>query len=238
MRVGAGTHVGKVRSNNEDAYLIKAPLLAVADGMGGHEAGEVASAAALDALRQYEFGPGDVTEQLTEAVQAAHARVAAAVAAAPALSRMGTTLTAALVVAKEIYVAHVGDSRAYLWRNGELQLLTTDHSVAAELMRAGEIDEQTAQQHPQRHVLTRAVSAGRRPDVDIIVMDRRPGDALLLCTDGLTAHVSDAEIAAVLQQQGDVQVNAEALVQLALERGGTDNVTVVIARCERPEVIE
>lgn len=238
LRVTAVTHVGKVRQNNEDAYLVQLPLVAVADGMGGHEAGEIASAVALEALSQFEFGSGDLTEQLAQAVQAAHDKVAAAVAAAPALSRMGTTLTAAFIKERQFYIAHVGDSRAYLARDGQLHLLTTDHSVAAELVRAGQIDEKAARQHPQRHVLTRAVSAGRRPEVDMIVMDRQPSDVLLLCTDGLTTHVSDAEIAAALQAAGDeVDALAENLVQLALDRGGTDNVTVVIAHPKGPEVM-
>lgn len=232
MRIGAVSHVGKVRSNNEDAYLIKLPLLAVADGMGGHDAGEVASAAALDALRTYEFRDGDVTVQLKKAVQAAHDRVSAAVAAAPTLSQMGTTLTAALLTDEKFYVAHVGDSRAYVGRDGQLRLLTADHSVAAELLRAGQIDEEAAREHPGRHVLTRAVSAGHNPEVDIIVTERRPGDALLLCTDGLIAHVGDEEIAEALQTIDDAEEAARALVKLALERGGTDNVTVVIARAK------
>lgn len=238
LHVGKKTHVGHVRSNNEDAYFIRWPLLAVADGMGGHKAGELASALALETLAAgaWDEPLPDPEHRLRSAVEAAHARIADAVAADEQLQGMGTTLTAVVVAGQRMYVAHVGDSRAYLWRNGTLQLLTMDHSVVAELIKAGQLDERDASRHPQRHVLTRAVSAAAAPEVDMIMKDVLPGDTVLLCTDGLTAHVSDEEIAAVLKGASDAQIAADDLVGLALEGGGTDNVTVVVARVEQSEV--
>lgn len=240
LHVGTRTHVGKIRTNNEDASLIRLPILAVADGMGGHEAGEVASAAALEALEEHVFADADGVDseaRLRGAVRAAQRRIVAIVDANPKLRRMGTTLTAVLLADDKMYVAHVGDSRAYLWRERSLQLLTTDHSVVAELVKAGQIDKTDAPKHPQRNVLTRAVSAAAVPEVDIITMDRLPGDTLLLCTDGLTVHVTDEEIAAALDSRTDPQRTADELVQLALARGGSDNVTVVVAQAQPPEVI-
>lgn len=263
VHVGAVTHVGKVRAKNEDGFLVRGNLLAVADGMGGHNAGEIASDTVLAVLRDYPFyvdaqwlpgGPtvsratdGDMEaatewaveqptrqqeEQLRAAIVLAHRRLLAMTDADTSLSGMGTTLTAALLGRDTIYVAHVGDSRLYLLRDGQLVPLTKDHSVAAELLRAGQIDEDAARRHPLRHAVTRALGAGAHDelDVDIHAVSRRPGDGVLLCTDGLSALVRDGDILRILQEQSDVQIAANALVDLALARGGTDNVTVVLAR--------
>lgn len=240
MYVGIKSHVGHVRSNNEDAYFVRPPLLAVADGMGGHDAGEVASAAAVAALAQCtwtETDPGELAERMLHSVRAAQRRIEEASEGNASWRGMGTTLTAAFFGKKHIHIAHIGDSRAYLWREGTLRLLTTDHSVASELVRAGQLNEQDAARHPQRHVLTRAVTAGVAPEVDMIMAERGPDDTLLLCTDGLNAHVTDKEIGAVLASGGAPQAAADELVRLALERGGSDNVTVIVARSTRPEVI-
>lgn len=264
MHVGATTHVGKVRDKNEDGYLVRGNLLAVADGMGGHNAGEIASGTVLAVLRDYPFNddvisgpvgactsasgtdretakelaaveetakPVDAATQLHAAVRSAHERLLAMIEVNPALSGMGTTLTAALLERDTIHVAHVGDSRLYILRDGELSLVTKDHSVAAELLRAGEIDEEAARRHPLRHAVTRALGAGAHDElqIDVHSVERRPGDGLLLCTDGLNALVDDTDILRVLQEQADVQDAVNALVALALERGGVDNVTVVLA---------
>lgn len=238
LHVGKKTHVGNVRSNNEDAYFIRWPLLAVADGMGGHKAGELASALALETLAAsaWDEPSADTEVRLRSAIEAAHRRIVDAVAADEGLRGMGTTLTAVVVGEQRLYVAHVGDSRAYLWRDNALQLLTTDHSVVAELVKAGQLDAHDASRHPQRHVLTRAVSGAAAPEVDMIIKDVLPGDTVLLCTDGLTAHVADEEIAAVLKAASHAQAAADELVRLALEGGGSDNVTVVVARAEQSEV--
>jgi len=258
VHVGAATHAGKVRPNNEDGYLVRGNLLAVADGMGGHNAGEVASETVLAVLREYPFTAdviapaaaggasgragrkevrggaekgADAGAQLHAAVRRAHERLLALTEADPALDGMGTTLTAALLQPDTIHVAHVGDSRLYIVRDGQLLPVTDDHSVAAELVRAGEIDAEAARRHPLRHAVTRALGAGGSPEleIDLHAIPREQGDGLLLCTDGLNALVSDAEILAVLQQEPDAQRAVDALVALALERGGVDNVTVVLA---------
>ena len=232
MEVGASTHVGKVRPNNEDGYLVRDGLLAVADGMGGHRAGEVASATALAVLREYPFGQGDPSAELAAAVQEAHSRIRTLAAQDPAMSGMGTTLTVALVTGGRVHVAHVGDSRLYLWRAGQLVQVTADHSVAAELLRAGQIDELAARFHPHRHILTRAVGVRGELEVDVTDLPLEPGDGLLLCTDGLTALVDEADMVRVLARQPTPQAAADALVELALARGGIDNVTVVVARAD------
>lgn len=265
MHVGAATHVGKVRVNNEDGYLVRGSLLAVADGMGGHNAGEVASQTALAVLRDYPFTVDIVSTsmnavasatatdmeaaaesvaelvndnivptaagQLENAVRAAHEKLLAMADADPTLSGMGTTLTAALLQRDTIHVAHVGDSRLYLFRNETLWPVTDDHSVVAELLRAGQIDEEAARRHPLRNAVTRALGAGdvRELAVDVLSIPRRPGDGLLLCTDGLSALVSDGEISTVLQEHSDPQSAVDALIGLALDRGGVDNITVVVA---------
>lgn len=267
--MGAATHVGKVRDNNEDGYLVRGNLLAVADGMGGHNAGEIASETVLAVLRDYPFtaelvstsagapaptsatgidmeaaaepgaeisveSPGrhaSPAEQLGDAVRAAHEQLLTMADADPTLTGMGTTLTVALLHRDTIHVAHVGDSRLYIFRDEALWPVTEDHSVAAELLRAGEIDEETARRHPLRNAVTRALGAGdaRELRVDLLSVPRRPGDGLLLCTDGLNALVSDEEILGVLQEHSNAQAAVDALVALALDRGGVDNVTVVLA---------
>ncbi|MBO8142238.1 MAG: Stp1/IreP family PP2C-type Ser/Thr phosphatase [Firmicutes bacterium] len=229
MKVGARTHAGKVRPNNEDGYLIRDRLLAVADGMGGHKAGEVASAVALEVMGEYPFSQGQPESDLRRAVQAAHERVRELASQDPAMAGMGTTLTAALIGPDRVFVAHVGDSRLYRWRAGELKLMTEDHSLAAELLRAGRIDEETARRHPHRHALTRAVGIGHSLAVDVGSFPIEPGDGLLLCTDGLSALVDDEDILRILQAEPSAQAAADALVDLALARGGVDNVTVVVA---------
>jgi len=228
--VGARTHVGKVRRNNEDGYLIRGGLLAVADGMGGHLAGEIASGTALMVLRDYPFGSGEPAAELEEAMRAAHARVRQLAAEEPSMAGMGTTLTVALLRPGRVHVGHVGDSRLYLWRRGELRQMTADHSVAAELLRAGQIDEAAARVHPHRHVLTRAIGALPELEVDLIEFPLEPGDGLLLCTDGLSCLVDEEDMLRVLAEHPTAQAAADALVQLALARGGIDNVTVVVAR--------
>lgn len=250
LHVGAATHVGRVRDNNEDGYLVRGNLLAVADGMGGHNAGEVASGTALAVLRDYPFSPralgldadghdaASPGRELLSAVQRAHEMLLALSRSNPALSGMGTTLTAALVQEDTIHVAHVGDSRLYIVRDGRLHPVTQDHSVAAELLRAGQIDEEAARRHPLRHAVTRALGAdmGGELQVDLLTVERRPGDGLLLCTDGLNSLVSDEDIVAVLREEPDVQKAVDALVALTLERGGIDNVTVVLALPKGREV--
>ncbi|OUM95797.1 MAG: hypothetical protein BAA04_00440 [Firmicutes bacterium ZCTH02-B6] len=230
MDVGARTHVGKVRRNNEDGYLVRDGLLAVADGMGGHRAGEVASGTVLAVLRDYPFGAGEPAAELEQAMRAAHAKVRQLATEDASMAGMGTTLTVALVCPGRVHVGHVGDSRLYLWRQGQLRQMTADHSVAAELLRAGQIDEEAARVHPHRHVLTRAIGAVPELEIDLLEFPLEAGDGLLLCTDGLSSLLDEDDMLRVLVEHSTAQAAADALVQLALARGGIDNVTVVVAR--------
>ena len=227
MRVtaAAATDVGLVREGNEDSYLTEGPLFAVADGMGGHRGGEVASQLAVETLEKlFKEGAGDLPDQVQEANRVVFER--------SVLDRkvagMGTTLTAALVEGDRVRLAHVGDSRAYLLRDGTLRLLTEDHTLVHRMVSEGEISKEEAETHPQRSVLTRALGVDTVVDVDDDSLQVRPGDRLLLCTDGLTSMVSEDEIEDVLRTVPDPQEAAQRLVRMANEAGGVDNTTVVI----------
>jgi len=227
MRVtaAAATDVGLVREGNEDSYLTEGPLFAVADGMGGHRGGEVASQLAVETLEKlFKEGAGDLPDQVQEANRVVFER--------SVLDRkvagMGTTLTAALVEGDRVRLAHVGDSRAYLLRDGTLRLLTEDHTLVHRMVSEGEISKEEAETHPQRSVLTRALGVDTVVDVDDDSLQVRPGDRLLLCTDGLTSMVSEDEIEEVLRTVPDPQEAAQRLVRMANEAGGVDNTTVVI----------
>lgn len=224
-RYAAATDVGLVRSNNEDAFLTAPPLFAVADGMGGHRAGEVASAGAIRTLQKE---AGHDTDSLVAAVQSANRVVHAEAAANPDLSGMGTTITAMMTTHDSAQIVHVGDSRAYLLREGRLRRLTQDHTVVDRLAREGKIPAEEVDRHPQRSVLERALGVNPEVDVDVQLLDVRPGDRLLLCTDGLTSMLDDDEIRQILLTESDPQTAAQALIDAALAAGGKDNVTAVI----------
>jgi len=224
-RYAAATDVGLVRSNNEDAFLTAPPLFAVADGMGGHRAGEVASAGAIRTLQKE---AGHDTDSLVAAVQSANRVVHAEAAANPDLSGMGTTITAMMTTHDSAQIVHVGDSRAYLLRDGRLRRLTQDHTVVDRLAREGKIPAAEVDRHPQRSVLERALGVSPEVDIDVQLLDVRPGDRLLLCTDGLTSMLDDDEIRDILLTELDPQTAAQALIDAALAAGGKDNVTAVI----------
>lgn len=225
VSAAAATDIGLVREGNEDSYLVDEPLFAVADGMGGHRGGEVASQLALETVEKlFRKGTGDLAEQVREANRAVFERSVED----RQVAGMGTTLTAALVEGDRIRLAHVGDSRAYLLRDGELRRLTEDHTLVHRMVTEGEISETEAEAHPQRSVLTRALGVDMFVDVDDDVVQVRSGDRLLLCTDGLTGMVSEDEIKEVLQDVADPSEAAERLVRAANEAGGVDNTTVVI----------
>jgi serine/threonine protein phosphatase PrpC len=231
FRAGAFTDVGRVRDHNEDGYLVDddLALVAVADGMGGHRAGEVASAAALDALR-IAFGAGAPIES---AVAAANEIVYEQSVADRNLRGMGTTLTAgALGSDGTLRLGHVGDSRAYLVRDGTLDRITTDHSLVEELVRAGELTEEEAERDPRRSMITRALGLEPGVDVDFESVDLRPGDRVLMCSDGLTTMVSEEAIAEMLDAEPDPEAVARALVDAANEAGGADNITVIVVDIE------
>ena len=227
MKVTAAvaTDVGLVREGNEDSYLTDEPLFAVADGMGGHRGGEVASQLAVETLEKlFKKGIGELPDQVQEANRVVFERSVVD----EKVAGMGTTLTAALVEGDRIRLAHVGDSRAYLLREGDLRLLTEDHTLVHRMVTEGEISKEEAETHPQRSVLTRALGVETVVDVDDDTVQVRPGDRLLLCTDGLTSMVSEQAVEEVLGAVPDPQEAAQRLVQLANEGGGTDNTTVVV----------
>ncbi len=233
LRAGSATDIGMVRATNQDQFLVSTPLFAVADGMGGHAAGEVASKVAVDALGA-SFHDGPTTpEGLEYAARAANREVWEHAQTDPDLRGMGTTLVAiALVEAddgtEQLAVANVGDSRAYRLRDEQLAQVTTDHSLVQELIDEGQIDEEAAAVHPQRHVLTRALGVDPDVAVDLILLDPVPGDRFLLCSDGLIREVGDDLVASVLMRLSDPDEASAELVHLAKEHGGTDNITVVV----------
>jgi protein phosphatase len=224
----ARSDIGRVRQSNEDAALCLDHVVAVADGMGGHAGGEVAAALAIT-LIEAAF-TGQSLDELVAAVRAANRAIAERAGTMAGLEGMGTTICAAGAMAGgRLAVANVGDSRAYLFRDGELRQLTEDHSFTAELVRRGELSEADARDHPHRNVLTRAVGVGATVDVDAAIHDVCPGDRLLLCTDGLFNEVAPGEMVAVLGSTPDAAASADALVDRALAHGGNDNVTAVVA---------
>ncbi len=241
LRATAGSDVGRRRSTNEDRYAL-APefgLFLVADGMGGHTAGQLASRlAAEEALRAVSTLAGasaSLAEKLRYAVAAANRQIFQTAHDHAELAGMGTTLVALLLDEGRAALAHVGDSRAYLQRGGRLRQLTDDHSIVAELVRRREISPDAAREHPHRHVLTRALGVRPNAEPDLAELTLAPDDVFVLCSDGLTNHVRDEEIAAALAGEGDLQTAADGLIALANERGGEDNITVVLVRCEKTD---
>jgi PPM family protein phosphatase len=229
------TDTGRQRDANEDAYFSRAPVFAVADGMGGAQAGEVAARIAVEAFEpEHDAGAGPEA-YLRETVQRANQEIFRFAQDDTSRSGMGTTLTAALVADDEVSFGHVGDSRAYLYRGGELNQLTNDHSLVEELRRQGKLTRDQAAEHPQRSVITRAL--GPEPDVavDTMTVQARDGDVFLLCSDGLTTMLDDDEVAAILDRVESLDAAARALVRAANERGGRDNITVVLFRLEESE---
>lgn len=231
LRYAARSDVGLVRSGNEDSGYAGPRLLVVADGMGGHAAGELASAAAVATLAELEKSdptPDGVLPGLTHAIEEAGASIGRVVHDNPDLAGMGTTVTALFWQGERVAVVHVGDSRAYLLREGELVQITHDHTYVQTLVDAGRISADEAAHHPRRSLLMRAIDGVQPVEADLSVREARPGDRYLLCSDGLTGVISDEELAAVLSD-GEPTGTVITLVELALARGAPDNVTVVVA---------
>jgi PPM family protein phosphatase len=224
------TDVGRQRSVNEDSLVLAPPFFAVADGMGGAKAGEVASAMAADTF-DGESDSGEPAEaQLTRILREANRRIYELAVSDDSHRGMGTTVTAAKVTGDEVSLGHVGDSRAYRLRDGELEQLTRDHSLVAELERSGQITPEAAEHHPQRSIITRAL--GPEPDVqvDTYTLAGRDGDLFLICSDGLTSMISDDELGSILRSSDSLEEAAESLVRAANQSGGKDNITVVMFR--------
>jgi serine/threonine protein phosphatase PrpC len=218
---------GRKRRRNEDAYVVEPPLFAVADGMGGAQAGEVASRLAAAALRERGTVTGGV-QRIVALIQEANRRVYDRSHEDPNVSGMGTTMTVALVEDGQVAFGHVGDSRAYLIRDGSMEQLTEDHSLVAELMRSGKLSPEEAETHPQRSVITRALGTDPDVDVDTFTIAARTGDLFLLCSDGLTTMVSNEAILDLVERHRDDMDRAlRALVGAANKGGGEDNITVV-----------
>jgi PPM family protein phosphatase len=219
---------GRKRRRNEDSYVVAPPLFAVADGMGGAQAGEVASKLAAAALEDTDSGSSSGQERVVSLIQEANRRVYARANADPATSGMGTTMTVALVEGQVVTIGHVGDSRAYLVRAGSLEQLTEDHSLVNELLKSGKLSPQEAETHPQRSVITRAVGTDPDVEVDAFTVDALEGDVFLLCSDGLTDMVDDDGILDVVERyHDDLDRVAKSLVSAANRGGGEDNITVI-----------
>lgn len=225
---GSRTDIGYVRDHNEDSLIIIPPLFAVADGMGGHEAGEIASEITVNTLA--ELAPSHLdAEGLTAAVEAANYNVMKAPRQGIGRDGMGTTLTAAMLEGERLLIAQVGDSRAYLLHKGHLQQITRDHSLMADLIEAGQITPEEARVHPNRSVITRAIGSDIHMRPDIYELNVDAGDRILLCSDGLSSMISNNAIESIMRRQSNAQHCADELVTAALENGGADNVTVVVA---------
>ena len=232
------TDVGRQRSANEDSLVVSPPLFAVADGMGGAKAGEVASAVAVEAVEGAKESSEPPEAQLASIVREANRRIYDLAVADESRRGMGTTLTLAKLHGDEVSLAHVGDSRAYRLRAGELEQLTRDHSLVAELERSGQITPEAAEHHPQRSIITRALGPEPDVEVDTYTLAGREGDLFLICSDGLTSMISDDEVASILRSAGSLDEAAEELVRAANQSGGKDNITVILFRLGEGEAAE
>jgi len=240
MGIVALSDKGRVRSHNEDYYFVPDGkklcdnIMMVADGMGGHNAGDVASYIAVNAVVDYisQHKNENITsaDLLLAAVKKANARVLELAKLYKQYEGMGTTLTVAWLMDKRIYIAHVGDSRAYLINESSIYQITEDHSLVQQMINHGTITRDEAMNHPQRNVITRALGSGDEIDVDLTEVPYADGDTLLLCTDGLTNQLSDQDIWQICSSDTDLAYKADALVKLANDRGGLDNITVILFR--------
>lgn len=230
MKYFALSDVGKKRNLNEDNYVADGAIFAVADGMGGHRAGEVASAMALEALL---FGlstrsKDSLDKKLIEAIKRANKKVYDMAVKDTSHRGMGTTLTVAVPEEDKLYVGHVGDSRLYLFRDGKLKQLTEDHSLVAQMVASGHLKPEEAEAHPQKSIIARAIGSEKDVKIDTLVQDILPKDRFLLCTDGLTGMLTDDEITGVLMDKPGLEEAAKELLNWANDRGGNDNITLIL----------
>ncbi|HYM56355.1 MAG TPA: Stp1/IreP family PP2C-type Ser/Thr phosphatase, partial [Solirubrobacteraceae bacterium] len=226
--------LGRQRQGNEDNFFVRSPVFVVADGMGGANAGEVASEMAVRSFDP-ELPGGNPAEALVDVIEGANRRIHERSRSDERSAGMGTTVTAAYVSDKEVIVAHVGDSRAYLLRDGELVRLTKDHSLVGELVARGKLTEAQAESHPQRSVITRALGPEANVQVDVDIFQARPGDVFLLCSDGLTSMVHEPKLQPLFEDAGDLETLGRRLIDAANEAGGRDNITVILFRLEEVE---
>jgi protein phosphatase len=237
IRHAGKTDPGRKRRRNEDSFVLEPPLFAVADGMGGAQAGEVASQLAAAALREGDGGEGGARDRVVALIQEANRRVWQRANEDASASGMGTTVTAALVEPDgSVTFGHVGDSRAYMLRGESLEQLTDDHSLVAELVRRGELSPQEAESHPQRSVITRALGTDPDVDVDTFEVQAHAGDVFLICSDGLSTMVDDETLRSTLaQNRADLDSAAKALVAAANRGGGEDNITAVLFQVDEDD---
>ncbi len=241
------THVGRQRQHNEDSFLVadEAKLFLVADGMGGHAAGEIASRIAVDSINEfivhtkeddgtwphaYDEQFGRATNRLMAALRLANTRVLEAMRKDARLRGMGTTVVACMADDTTVSVAHVGDSRAYMIRDGQLSRITNDHSWVFEQVQAGMLTEAEAEKHPLRNVITRALGGALSVTPDASEVESQAGDVYLLCSDGLTGMVPEEEILRIVDEQADLEKACQKLIDIANERGGLDNVTAILVK--------
>ncbi|MGI8413399.1 MAG: Stp1/IreP family PP2C-type Ser/Thr phosphatase [Solirubrobacteraceae bacterium] len=229
------TDTGRQRRDNEDNAFARAPMFVVADGMGGAQAGEIASRIAVEVFEQGLPDSGSPEERLADRAREANRQIHEHSRADPERAGMGTTLTAAYLDDAQLAIAHVGDSRAYLFRDGSFSRLTRDHTLVSALVEEGKLTEAQAAEHPQRSIITRALGPEPSVEIDTWSYPARANDVLLLCSDGLTSMISDEAIAQILSATGDLERMADDLIDGANQAGGRDNITVVLARLEETE---
>ena len=223
--------LGRQRQGNEDNYFVRAPLFVVADGMGGAQAGEVASEMAVESF-DGGLPDGSPADGLVHVIEDANRRIHDRSRNEAQRAGMGTTVTAAYVGEREVTIAHVGDSRAYVLRDGELTRLTRDHSLVGELVARGKLTEEQAETHPQRSVITRALGPEPEVQVDVQAYQARAGDVFMVCSDGLTSMVPEARVREILQGAGSLETAGRELITAANDAGGRDNITVILFRLE------
>ncbi len=228
----ARTDTGRQRTANEDAYFARSPAYAVADGMGGAQAGEVAAGIAAEVFEEHFPDGADPERELAQIASEANRRIYELARADSSRSGMGTTLTAAVVSEDEVSIVHVGDSRAYLLRDGELRQLTRDHSLVEELRRRGQLTVEEAEDHPQRSIITRALGPEADVEIDVHTHQARSGDVFLLCSDGLTSMVREERLHEILTESDSLAIAVDRLVEEANRAGGRDNITAVLFRLE------
>ena len=228
-RIGTKTDVGRRREVNEDSFLVHEPLFVVADGMGGHVAGDIASSTAVDTIKE-ESASANAQDMntLAQLVLGANSRIWEKAQSDPTLRGMGTTCTLMMLDSSTAHIAHVGDSRAYLLREGKLTQVTEDHTLVGRMVKEGRLSEGEAEKHPQRSIVTRALGVDSEVEVDLMTVDLQEGDRILICSDGLSSMIDSDTIASILREESDPQGAAERLVDAANEAGGEDNITVVI----------
>lgn len=231
---GSATDIGRVRKHNEDAILTLAPLYVVADGMGGHEAGEVAAQIAVETIAAH-LPRYSSSQALGRAIKAANREVFRGVSDGRGRPGMGATVTAAVVQGSSIAIGQVGDSRAYLLHHGRLQRITRDHSLVADLVAEGRITEVEARYHPNRSVVTRALGSDPDMEPDLYEVDAAPGDRLLICSDGLNSMIEDDLIERILIEFADPQIAADKLIEAANRAGGHDNISAIVVDITSPE---